>query len=499
MNKKYLLILLAFCLVFLSGELSAQVKFKGSNLLEYQLGNIPNLDPEYQSSLYDQLDLSLKYKLFSVQTKIENYIPAFDADLGYRKINQYLAQYKSKDLSVSVGNIYTMLGKGLLLRTYEIPGSIWEDRGYRVRYGFYKDLEGAEIKYKLGRFRIQAVYGNVLNVALPPILDNKERRPDFVQGSELSYKHKKHSLGLIYMNHRNADINNHYTSIYGSTGLFKNISVHGELALQTGSGNKYEIKNDSTYAAYFSINYTKGKLGLSLELKDYKNFSLGSGITDPPTLVKEHSYRLLNRSTHIPVLTDERGYQLDLFYRFSNGSLLSINNSYTQNKISADNSPIFKEVFAEYQFTLGKQVVTHFFADYSSDPIKNEKNRYTSGLSLDIRHSKLSSLFEIQTQFINREGADTTHFRNMFFAYSLNIGSKISATALAELSNDPFLFTDDEKNIWYPGINFTYKPNFKNTIQVFYGKRRGGPACNSGVCYDVLDFEGFEIRITSHF
>ena len=38
------------------------------------------------------------------------------------------------------------------------------------------------------------------------------------------------------------------------------------------------------------------------------------------------------------------------------------------------------------------------------------------------------------------------------------------------------------------------KPNRKNTIQLFAGKRRGGPACTSGICYEVLDFKGAEIK-----
>jgi hypothetical protein len=38
-----------------------------------------------------------------------------------------------------------------------------------------------------------------------------------------------------------------------------------------------------------------------------------------------------------------------------------------------------------------------------------------------------------------------------------------------------------------------------NTISMFAGKRRGGPACTSGICYEVLDFEGIEIRLKTIF
>ncbi|NJO92743.1 MAG: hypothetical protein HC831_30075 [Chloroflexia bacterium] len=477
----------------------AQGELIGTNLLEYQLGNIPSLRPEYQSSLYDQLNLSYKYKLFSLQTRIEQYYPSFGDELGYKTISQYRAQYKNKDLAIAVGNIHTTFGKGLLLRTYEISGSIWEDRGYRIRYGFYKDIEGAEIKYQLGRFKLKGIYGNVLDVALPPTIENKERRPDLIQGGELSYQNKKRTIGAIYMNHKNAATNNHYTAAYVKTTLFKDFSVYGEFALQSGSGANLAFNNDSAYAAYFSLNYTKNRLGVSAEIKDYKNFSIGAGITDPPTLVKEHSYKLLNRSTHIPILTYERGYQLEIYYRFSNGSLITLNNSLSENKLSDDNSPVFKEFFAEYQFNIGANVFSHAFVDYSSDPFTNENNRYASGFILDIGHNKMNSTVEVQLQFIEREVIEASNFSNMYFSYTLAIDSKISASALLEISNDPFLLNTDEKNVLYPGISFSYKPNYKNSIQLFYGKRRGGPACNSGVCYDVLDFQGLELRILSQF
>lgn len=500
-NRLYILLLVA--LLLLSGiesQVYGQGKFRGSNILEYQLGNIPTMNPEYQSSLYDQLNLSYKYKQFSLQTRIEQYYPSFGNDLSYKNISQYRAQYKTKNLSISVGNVHSTLGKGLLLRTYEIKGSVWENRGYRVRYGFYKDIEGAEIKYQLGRFKLKGVYGNVLDVALPPTLDNYERRPDLVQGTELSYHYKKHAFGAIYMNHKNAMTNNHYTSAYAKAGLFKNFLFYGEFALQSGSGTNLTFNNDSAYAAYLSLNYTRKRLGVSLEFKEYKNFSIGAGITDPPTLVKEHSYRLLNRSTHVPVLTNERGYQLEIYYRLPNGSLFTLNNSITENQIAADNHPVYKEVFAEYQFKPGAAVGTTVFVDYASDPFTNEINRYTAGFMLDVSHSKINSLLEAQLQFVERESSvETTNFSNMYFSYTLTIGSKISTAAFLEVSNDPFLFANDEENVWYPGVSFSYKPNYKNNIQLFYGKRRGGPSCNSGVCYDVLDFQGLELRISSQF
>jgi len=499
MKKNRLVWIYLGLFLLFSSPLFGQGYFRGSNLLEYQLGNIPSLKPEYQSSLYDQLNLSYKYKSFTFQTRIEQYYPSFGDDINYIKISQYRANYKSKELSITIGNLYSMFGTGLLMRTYEIPGSIWEDRGYRVRYGFYKDLEGAEINYKLGKFKLKGVYGRILDVALPPTLDNDNRRSDLIQGAELSYQNKKLLLGAIFMNHKNATISDNYTSAYFKNSFSKSFSFYGEFAIKAGSDANLTFENDSAYSIYLSFNYIKNKIGVSLELKEYNNFSIGTGISDPPTLVKEHSYKLLNRSTHVPILTFERGYQIELYYQLPKNGLITINNSLAQNKLTSSDSPVFKEIFIEYKFNIGNKITNQVFIDYSSDPFINETNRYSGGFIFDMDHNKMNSVFETQLQFIEREVIETSTFNNMYFSYSLNTGNKLSSTLLLEMSNDPFLLNNNEKYIFYPGAALSYKPNNKNNIILFYGKRRGGPACNSGVCYDVLDFQGLEIRIMSNF
>ena len=269
MKKVSLFFSIMLLLLLVEVSVFGQGRLRGTNLLEYQLGNIPGLEPEYQSSLYDQLNLTYKYKMLTIQTKAEIYQPSFGDKLNYSKISQFRAKYKSKNLAFSVGHINSTLGKGLLLRSYEIPGSVWEDRAYRVRYGFYKDVEGAEIKYQLGKFSLKGVYGKVLNVALPPTQDNDDRRPDLVQGAELSYRHKKLQIGAIYMNHKNDNINDNYVSAYLNSNLFKKMSFHSELAVKAGQGTNMSFENDSSYAAYLSFNYINKRLGMSLELKEY--------------------------------------------------------------------------------------------------------------------------------------------------------------------------------------------------------------------------------------
>ena len=470
-------------------------------MAEFQYGNIPGTDPFDQSSLYDRLNLSYSYKSLNLYTRIEQYYPSFGDNKSYTRLSQYRVQYNAEKLKLTVGHMYTTLGKGLLLRTYEIPGSIWETRGYRVRYGFYKDLHGIEAVYRIRNFEVKALRGRLLDVALPPTLDKDiERRPDLVEGGEIKYSFQKHKTGIIFLRQTNEGVSSNYTSIEYEGNLGKNISLVGEFAFGIDSSvNVFSFSDTSAYGIYTGITYTGGSFGVSVEFKNYRNMSIGSGISDPPTLVKENSYRLLNRSTHVPILTDESGYQVELYYRFQNGGMITLNHALAKNEISQGNAPVFKELFAEFWFPVENKNSGRIFADYSSDPLVNENNRYTTGFEVEIVHSRLNSDLTGELQYAERKIAQTVRFINVYAGYTLSFGSRFSIAIVVEATDDPVHLETNQDWNYYPSLTLNYRPDNHNRISVFGGKRRGGPACNSGVCYNVLDFEGIEIRLTSRF
>ncbi len=494
-----------FLILLFPIALVAQVQFNGSNLMEAQLGNLPQLEPKDQYSFYDQLNLTLRYKRFSVQSRIEGYYPSFN-DSKYFRFSQVRAQYNSKILDVTVGNQFISLGRGILLRTYDIPSSIWETRGYRTRYGFYRDLLGANVKLKLKKFELMLLHGEVLDVALPPTIDDiSERRPDLVDALEASVRLGKQTVATRYMLHtredlldQNSKVYDHYVSLSYDGLIANNFSVYGELAKKPESDIDL-FSDDDSYAGYLGVNYAALNFGISAEYKNYHNFSLGAGINDPPTLVKEHSYKTLNRSTHVPNLNDESGYQVEVYYSTPSGGLLTFNTSLAKNMISEGNNPVFNEYFAEYQFYYKEQVFAKLYSDYAQDPLVNEKYRYALGANIDLNHKKTTSTFELEWQQINRENITSSLFSNWYAAYTLAKASKFSGTVLLEVSADPILLQENKTRNFFPATSFSYRPNNKNIFTLFVGKRRGGPACNSGVCYDVLDFEGIELRIHSRF
>lgn len=484
--------LVCFCL---PAMLEAQ--FSGSNMAEYQLGNIPGEEPSNQSSLYNQLDLKYRYKGLSLFTKAELYQPSFGEDINYARLSQFRASYSTKSLSLEVGHSYTSLGRGLLMRNYSLPSSIYEDRGYRIRYAYNKDILGVTAKYKSKYVDVKLVRGTVLTVGLPPTLPDEDRRTDLVEGGEITGKFLNQALGVLGMRHTNGGISANYGGLFYN-GNIAGVTLYGEIAKQLDDTNFLSFDEQDAYGAYLGLNYAKGMFGGSFELKKYQNFSIGNGVNDPPTLIKEHNVRLLNRSTHVPHLSYETGYQVEIYVSFDNGSVLTLNNAMANNEIGI-NEHTFTEYYADYYFNVSDNIQLKVLADYAQDPLINEPHRYTTGLSADVQHGKLSSYFEFDIQWIEREIVTTDNFSNIYTAYTLSQAGKFSASAILEMSSDPFFLEDDDTQNFYPAAAFTYDIDKHNKITAFAGRRRGGPSCTSGVCYDVLDFEGIELRLVTRF
>lgn len=478
-------------------------QFSGNNLAEYQFGNIPGVEPSDVHSVYDQFNLEYKLKAFKVSGRLENYYSNDTARIQYTKLTQYTLSYRKKGLNFKLGNFYETLGKGLLYRGYEVKNSIYEDQIYRIKQGFYRDLQGASGSYSNKLFSLKAIYGKSLINDLPPTSD--ENRLDLVSAGEANVRFLNQTGGIIFLQNDNGTEKANYASALLGGTLLNLFDYYGEYAHRVNSGDQFfGFSEDDSYGSYFSLGYSQTGFGISFELKDYQNLFIGSGISDPPTLVKEHSYKLLNRSTHVPFYFDESGMQVEVFIVPAENHLLTLNHSRSKNELGES---VFQsaEYFADWQFTFRSKNQIKFFADYSFDEILFENARYTSGIYFTRTLPKNWS-YSIETEFqhLERTFSETQVFQNIYTGLIVNYSTKFSAAFVWEFTNDN-KFADlgnteeVESKQNFPGINFSYKPNRKNTIQLFAGKRRGGPACTSGVCYEVLDFKGLELRWSTKF
>lgn len=467
---------------------SAQAQLSGQNIAEFQYGQIPD-DTTKFATIYDRLVLDYDINAFKVGLTLEQFWSPY-SERNYIEPNQVRLQYKTDSWDIKVGNFYETLGRGTLMRTYQVPGSVLEDLSYRSRNYFHRDFLGASIKYQSEAWSVKALAGQPLNNVFPPTEVYELRRPDSVAVVGGDYQIKTHKIEYNAMYLNNEQVDKWYSMINLSGQILPELSYYFETTIDNKGGI---LGEDDEYGWYFNLNANFDKLSITTELKDYNNILIGEAVNEPPALIKQHTYRQLNRSTHVPIPIDESGWQIDATYSFEDGSLLSFNHARALNGLGEVDF-VYSEYFLEYSRIFHEKWDVKFFLDYAQDDIKGEENRTSFGVDADILLKKRKSInIEYEFQTFERQ---ESRANNILLSLSFNHGSKFSVSALTEYSTDDFLIEEGNNSRVWLGTNIKYKPDFRNTFLFFGGTRRGGPACTSGVCYEILDFEGVELRYT---
>jgi len=493
MNSRYTIYI--FIIALLGFHLKVKSQLSGKNLLQYQLGNFPDTEPRDLSVLYNQLDLQYRYHNLNASIQLEQFLTPYN-ERNYQQLNQYNITYNDNNYEFQVGNIYKTLGRGLLFRSYEIPGSIIEDQVFRVQYGFFRDLEGVMGQYSNQYVNVVALRGKALDNEFDPTQPASQRRKDLVEAVETNVSLYNQQLGGVFMRN-NHDNPLDYASLYLSGYLPLGFNYHAEIAQQLDNNILFKFNESANYGIYGSIGFSRGNLGVSLEYKDYQNFLIGGGINNPPALIKEHAYIVLNRSIHEPELSSEKGFQSEWYYNFSPFQTLTLNYTYNENKFRK--TFVYQEYFAEFTAPINEKTDVRLFADYANDDLKFHKNRISGGIKIDyLIKGRWGSNLQLESQrFIYTLSEQNSEAFNHAAIGGIYYGSKFSTSFVFEHSTAPNVIRENENFKYWFGANATYKPNFKHTINLFIGNRRGGPACTSGICYEVPDFSGFEIRVQS--
>jgi hypothetical protein len=193
-------------------------------------------------------------------------------------------------------------------------------------------LRGIAASYKHKFFKIKLVRARSLLNLLPPTTDENDRRPDLSEAVQVETRILKQNFGLIFMRNHNSGEREDFSSFFLKGQLKGGVAYNFEFARQLNDPAYFDFQEESTWGFYGSLNYSFQSTGISLEYKNYQNAFIGSGISDPPTLIREQSYRVLNRSTHVPELSDESGFQAELFHSLNNGDLITVNYAWTKNE-----------------------------------------------------------------------------------------------------------------------------------------------------------------------
>lgn len=493
-------------------------QFSADILSEAQLGNLPNSKPDDLRTSYNQLNLNYRALGLNGGIRYESFNASEDGRT-FGQLAQRYVEYEQGPFKARVGNFYKTFGRGLILRGYELPGVVFEQRQFRRRYAYYRDFDGFLVEGTWNRFEISVLQGNALDNSFPPEIENINRRLGNVQGAEIKVRPFSWlMLGDAYLktdfDQRSfGEFNTFFSELslnqlVRKTGLKKSsLKVYAEHARQNSTtGDFFSTSKSDPHATYVSLNLSVNRFGLSAEYKDYQGFE--NKINVPPILYMEHGYYLLNRNSKELLSDYENGFQFEMTFRPTDKLFLLANTSFAQNDLGYTNFD-FAERFFEITAYPSYTVTAKAFYDWAKDELKSETDRKTGGVNFDWEFKPgYAVTIDAQQQKIIRSFGSTfrEELNNTYLSATfsksplLSIGFALDRSTDPVETDDPATFAEVETEAKYwQSVVASFQLNMSHEISLFYGSRRGGLVCLSGTCYEVLPFKGVELRWTGHF
>ncbi len=306
------------------------LSLSGSNFLRADYGKERRDLPRPNGWLEDWFDFRLAGDQLSYQARFRAY--QFLRDLPdsrdnairnptERVVKQTFA-YASDHADLRAGNFYGTLNRGLVMRTFE-------DRQARIDKdvkGAWASLRGGDASATLGRGRVSVFGGNTFSSFTDLYAMDAEEdqlRNVYLQGLEGEWAPRAGmTLGAQYLE---AFRQNWHVKLAGGDWeqLWGPASLYLGYAYLTGQ-DQFNYPNDfHGRALYGALSGNLGRLELGVEGKYYYNYDLG--FTDPPNLVKYHTFRLMGRDMLFPNNQREEGLQAHGTWNFPNEDFYTLN------------------------------------------------------------------------------------------------------------------------------------------------------------------------------
>jgi len=506
------------------------------NLFEYQIGRDPTAEADDLTKLLDQFILDYYLDDLRLGLRAERYRDSLDQQFGapdYDEITQKFVEWSQPDFSVRVGNGYAILGRGLLFRAFELPGVVRDAAFPRARYVESRDLEGAIFNGRRGPLSFTALTGRPVSEPNLPYGGEDDflfRRRGTVSGGRIGLElgngvrfggsylatNDIHVIGAEELGAGDVEIRLHRVlPALAKAGL--ELRFYGEYAGRKWRpfSDGFDSRDGVPHAVYTATELYYGQWGVSFETKRYHQFNLL--INDPPNLVPEFSYHLLNRTSHFLLSDDEQGFQVSV-----QGGLP---HDWSLHAEAAQASSRSDDGFRNYAgarrydlYFLGIEssplapVQVTLYGAAGQDGTEGITGHHLGGASVKLsRDDGWSFEGNLEIQQMERRGSvfepdAKSEFDNLFAALGVSLTGHGSVAVQAEFSNDPLEkddpFTEDEvesdPRSWW-GVAGNVQLDANHEILFFIGDRRGGTACTSGTCYEVPDFSGIEMRVSSRF
>ena len=447
-----------------------------ANHMEYSLSTTTN-----KEILENWLDVDLGFDNFTAGARMEIYQPS-EQNTIEESITFRYAEYRRDRIAARVGNYYTMFGRGLVLRTYE-------DRNIRID----NNLEGVTFAVLHDRFSATALSGRARGAA--------GKRTDLVHGADITCSPVNGlSLGGSYLNntaqlHRKKGIASARLAAFLESEDW-NLDLYGEYGEKTEPQGK---------GGYVSSSLTTSGFGLSFEYKYYDFFLFQSedGLVtynNPPALVREHSYTLLNRHPYALNANDEVGIQVEATY--SPGDRTSFVGNYSLTKkndrsIWGDGEALFEEGYGEIEHHFNEELYCIGAASASE---QGEETFITPILEFHYTLKSVNSLRGV----LQHQHAKSPHlgeYDDQIYSLEYARSPKYTASLVGEWTNmsarqKELNQISKKNNFWLFG-QVTVNISENHDLSIMYGSRQAGYVCAGGVCRYEPAFEGIEVKLFS--
>ena len=499
-----------------ASDLAAEVQptprpFRGtlrfSSMSEFQLGNLPSAEPDDLRTLYNQLtaDYALGYVRVGVRTEG---FRSQRADRDYTVLAQRFVEYRRDRVEATVGHFYAIVGSGLLLHAFELPGVITEGRGARRRYQIIRDLDGTKLRLRWRRLDLRLLRGTPVDSDLPPGSSGSDRRRGMVRAGSLRFSPSHFvELACSLVEVEAAQQRELGASIQSRLRAPRAIDwpvlgqidaeISGEYAQRDVDASRLSLARDFPRALYLAGNLAGSRWGASVEYKDYWDFLI-QAINNPPTLIREHDAYLLNRQTHDLLADDESGLQVELSGALPGGRAVTANLTRATRRFGpgASDDRSLHEYFLQAESPFSERFRGQLFLHYARDRLFKNERRWTVGSSGDWLFTDLSTAaLDLQFQSVGRKlGQSSLPFRDLLLKAEIARAPSWSWSISLERSTDELESEATEVVYWLAG-GLSWRPSEGQSVSIFAGRRRSGLACTGGTCYEVLGFEGVEVRL----
>ena len=445
-----------------------------TNQLEYSTDN-----KSHQDIFHNWTDLDLSYGNYTANLRYEAHQPD-DQGVNWQKLSFRNLQLQSDPFNITAGNYYVLIGRGLILRSYE---------NRDLRYD--NNLDGVEGSVDYEGFHLTLLSGTAqgryerLSDPLHAI-DGKISATDWLVLGGSYLRTQITDLGLVRMFGGNAKLNLPHADLYAE--YAKKDNPPGEYIQKDGEGR------------YLSANvYTSGA-ALTFEYKDYQRFDFSNqdvNFNNPPALTREHIYTLLNRHAHILDLSDERGIQAEITTSPVEQLSILVNHSYTTDR---KNRLVFTEFYGETEYDIQDKATVK--TGFSRMENKDELGApYWLAPVADLTYylSESNSInFILEHLWTNKFDGKLTYY-DQIMSLSLSHSPIASLTFAYERTTEWKIVQDwSGKKGWFmTTLDLTVGGNHNLSLGV--GSRRKGKVCAGGICVDKPALDGFEIKLLSRF